>query len=262
MPYQVISSPYHLGSELSFDIVRGPHQRIRPLDRHSSVLAGELGETAVVCKAIKDVAGDIVSRGQAPLLWAGDCMAPIAIVAALQENNISPTIVWFDAHGDFNTPETSWTGYLAGMGLSMLAGLGDQSLLEDVGGEGVREEDIVLVDARHLDQKEAVLIADSQISHVEIDSLEFVLGKFSGPIYLHIDVDVINPKEMPAMLYEAPGGPSKAKVLDAASKIASTKNLCAMSVGITLDDGHPDIPKAISNAACLEEVMSSVKKKI
>jgi len=74
-----------------------------------------------------------VNRGKRPVSIAGDCCATIAVMAGIQRPNIDVTFIWIDAHGDFNTPETSPSGFLGGMPLAMIAGLGDMTLCEAVG---------------------------------------------------------------------------------------------------------------------------------
>lgn len=253
----IISSPYHVGNELPLDLVAGWDARIHPNILTSSFLTGEKGNAASVGRAVRDVVMQSLSDGHVPFLWTGDCVAPIAMVAALQSMDIHPTIIWFDAHGDFNTRETSWTGYLAGMSLAILAGRTDPDYLADLGTKVVPEKSIVLVNGRYLDPKEAALIAESQITHTSIENLESILEKITSPVYLHVDVDVIDPSDMPAMLWPAPDGPSIVQVLEAAKLVISKSNICAMSVGITLAENHPEMPEAIAAASVFKEAMAS-----
>ena len=67
-------------------------------------------------------AHEAVIRGDRPVSIAGDCCTTIGILAGLQRANIDPILIWFDAHGDFNTWETTPSGFLGGMPLAMLVG--------------------------------------------------------------------------------------------------------------------------------------------
>jgi arginase len=59
---------------------------------------------------------------------AGDCVATMGVLAGLHDAGITPTLIWFDAHGDFNTWETTPSGFLGGMPLAMIVGRGEQTM--------------------------------------------------------------------------------------------------------------------------------------
>lgn len=141
-----------------------------------------------------------------PIIFAADCTSAIGTLKGL--NLPDPGVIWFDAHGDFNTPETSPSGFLGGMPLAMLVGRGDQAIMRGVGLAPVAEHRILLTDARDLDPAEGVALRASRLTHLRGvgDLLHAPLP--AGPLYIHLDVDVVDIAEMPAMSYPAPGGPS------------------------------------------------------
>lgn len=254
MKRTLISSPYHIGSKLPFSIAPFESDEIEVLHERDPHLSDEQNEIINVCTGVVRSVCQSVNEKKLPVVYSGDCLAPIAIITALQKCEIDPTLIWFDAHGDFNTPETSWTGYLAGMGVAMLAGRGDLTLLNKMGTRPLSENKIFLVDGRHLDIKEAELIKKSDIHHFTLSELALNLSKINGPVYLHIDVDVINPNEMPAMLWPAAGGPSIKEVISTA-KLAASLDLRAMSVGVTLEPNSSEVSKAVDTASRLIEVL-------
>jgi arginase len=65
---------------------------------------------------------DAVAKARRPLLLAGDCTVGLGMVAGLQRRHSQVGVVWLDAHGDFNTPAITTSGYLAGMSLALLTG--------------------------------------------------------------------------------------------------------------------------------------------
>jgi arginase len=79
---------------------------------------------------------------------AGDCCTSLGVAAGLLAAGIDPTLIWFDAHGDFNTWETTPSGFLGGMPLAMLAGRGEQTIVHGVGLKNLEESNIYLADAR------------------------------------------------------------------------------------------------------------------
>ena len=77
-------------------------------------------------KEIAKHVSEAIINGEVPMSIAGDCCTAIGVMAGLQRVGIEPLFVWFDAHGDFNTWETTPSGFLGGMPLAMIAGLGQQ----------------------------------------------------------------------------------------------------------------------------------------
>ena len=74
---------------------------------------------------LKDWVAKTIDQGNRPVSWAGDCCTSIGVLAGLQQSGIEPILLWFDAHGDFNTWETTPSGFLGGMPLAMIAGRGE-----------------------------------------------------------------------------------------------------------------------------------------
>lgn len=185
---------------------------------------------SAVQRPLAELVRGTVERGERPVSVAGDCCSMIGVVAGLQGAGVRPTVVWFDAHGDFNTPETSPSGFVGGMPLAILVGRGDQAMPRAVGLEPVPEERVILADARALDPGERELVSASRITHLErvADLLDHPLPE--GPILVHFDTDVVDPSEVPAHHYPAPGGPSSEAVREVFRHLAATGRVAAVSV--------------------------------
>jgi arginase len=151
-----------------------------------------------------------VSDGVRPVSIAGDCCTALGVLAGLQYAGIAAFLVWFDAHGDFNTPQTTPSGFLGGMPLAMIAGRGDQSMPQALDLQPLSEDHILLTDARDLDPGEKILLGETAVTHLADvrDLLSYVLP--DKPLYIHLDTDIVDPNEAPAMNYKARGGPSLA----------------------------------------------------
>lgn len=155
--------------------------------------------------------------GRIPLIFAADCVSCLGAVKGL--GDLAPAVVWFDAHGDFNTPQTTPSGFLGGMPLAMLVGRGDQTLMQAVGLDPISEADVIITDARDLDPMESIALRDSHIQHLmNVDEL-LTVPLPSKPLYIHMDTDVIDPEEMSGMSYPAPNGPSAAAVQAALARV-------------------------------------------
>ena len=182
-----------------------------------------------------------------PLVLGGDCMTSIGTLAGMRDPQ-STGIAWFDAHGDFNTPEISLSGYLGGMPLACAVGRGLDALRERSKMAGViPERNVALLGARDLDPPEADALAASDVTVVrstEIerpDGLDAALAMLAGleQVYLHIDIDVLDPAEAPGINYPAAGGLRVAQLQAAARQVASLGNIGAFA--LTAVDPDKDV---------------------
>lgn len=141
-----------------------------------------------------------------PVVFANDCTSCLGLVKGLEAQ--SPAILWYDSHGDFNTPETTPSGFLGGMPLAALVGRGNQHLLRGLELDPIAEADVIVTDVRNLDPEEGLMLRESQVTiHETLESLHSTpLPR--KPLYIHFDTDVVDCAEMPAMSYPEPGGPS------------------------------------------------------
>lgn len=161
----------------------------------------------------------IVAAGNIALTTAGRCAASLATLPVIARHHPDAAVVWFDAHADCNTPETSLSGYLGGMVLTGAAGRWDSGL-----GRGLKLESVVLVGARAIDQAEAALIDRGEVGCVApgpglAERLQqAVRGR---PIYVHLDCDVFEPGIVPTELTAA-GGLSLEAFNRAASVLAQS----------------------------------------
>lgn len=157
---------------------------------------------------------------------SGDCTTSLGVMAGLQRAAVSPSIVWFDAHGDVQTLETTESGYLGGIPLRIIAGYRPELISTALGLTPVAEDKIVLVDARDLDPPERAYLDASAITRLPVEDVNADLLP-AGAIYLHIDLDVIDPAELPWLLFPAAGGPS---LTAAAARVVATGRVAAVGL--------------------------------
>ena len=167
-----------------------------------------------------------VSNGERPVSVAGDCCAALGMVAGLQRGGLDPALIWFDAHGDFNTWETSPSGFLGGMPLAMLAGRGEMTMPHGLGLRPMAEERITLSDGRDLDPLEAAALANSGVN---LRPLTEIIAP-PRPLYVHFDVDVLCTDAMPAVNYPAAGGPAMDELASVFAALAKTGRVAAVSL--------------------------------
>ena len=167
-----------------------------------------------------------------PVVLSGDCSTALGTVAGLQQAGLDPAVVWFDAHGDVQTLETTESGYLGGLPLRMLTGYRPDLLAARLGLAPVPEHRIVLAGARDLDPPEVAYLDRARIQRWEVDQLSPARLP-SGPLYVHLDLDVVDPAEVGGLRFPAPGGPSLAQVAGALRMLAATGRVAAAGVACT-----------------------------
>jgi arginase len=136
-------------------------------------------------------------------------IAPISYLNSQIKGDV--TILWFDAHGDLNTPATSLSKAFHGMPLRTLLGEGDPRILSHTFSP-LTPAQIILLGSRELDDAESEYIAERKIKLLKVADIESKLAvdtiKANGSknIYIHLDLDVIDPNEFPFIPVPALGG--------------------------------------------------------
>ena len=223
--------PYFIGSRTRDAARLAPAEVVEPALPQASAQV-RLG---VLYKALAERVRDL----DQPRVQVGDCVACLGVMAGLQEKGLDPAIVWLDAHGDFNTWETTPSGFLGGMPLAMLAGLGEQTIMDAVHATPVAGERILLVGARNLDTGEDTNLEGAGVRQVDVEDL--TADKLpEGPIYLHLDCDVVAIEEMPSVNYPAAGGPGAAAVREAVERVFASGRV----VGFSFTAWDPNLPGA------------------
>jgi arginase len=202
--WDVLVSPWHLGEQIEeFPVPAGAIELSGPPDQAGD----ELDRLSARFRAVADT----VAQADRPLMLAGDCLTSLGLVAGLQRRHRDLSVIWLDAHGDFNTPAISVSGYLAGMSLAMLTGRAPKPICERLGLRPVPDEHAVLIGARDLDPAEREALEASRVRSLAADpgAVREALNELpAGGVYLHVDVDVIDGEELPGLRFPTDAGPS------------------------------------------------------
>jgi arginase len=190
----------------------------------------KLHRMTAIHRPLADFACKNIQSGHRPISIAGDCCIAIGMLAGLQQAGLDPVLIWLDAHGDFNTWATTPSGYLGGMPLAMLVGTGEQTMLMALNIRPLSEDRVILSDARDLDPGEKKLIEKSRILRLTDVRDLMDMNLPDAPIYVHLDPDIINPADAPAMNYPAAGGPSAEELQTVLKHLNRMENLAAISV--------------------------------
>lgn len=232
--FMCIGVPYFIGERFA--------GRTEVEDVRGSGIAEEIGAAWIDIQPDFDTAPDSITavnralagvisahRDRVPLVFASDCMSALGTVKGLGGD---VGVIWYDAHGDFNTPETTPSGFLGGMPLAMLVGRGDLRYMQNIELAPLDEHDVIIADARDLDPGEAVALHESNVTHLPgVDALR-VVKLPDKPLYVHLDTDVINTAEMPGAAYPAAGGPSLAETATTLERVAHDGQIAGLLVSL------------------------------
>lgn len=245
----LIVCPYHLDEPIVHFDYTGPR------DVTIAVDLPDVDDRWVRMERIyEQLAETVLASDEAPVIIAGDCTASLGVLAGLQRSTSDLGIVWFDAHGDFHTEQTTTSGYLGGLPLALAVGIGTPRLPR-LGLQPVPAGQALLVDARDLDPAEAELLAGSDVGRVLTTALtEQDLP--AGSLYLHVDVDICDPAELSDLLYPTSGGPSLQDLRSALDRIISTGRVAATTIAATFHHGGQS---AAANEAALRSLLATVR---
>jgi arginase len=196
-----------------------------------------------LCGAIADVVAPARRAGKGVLMTGGNCHSAPGVLGGLQDAHGPGArigLIWFDAHGDFNTPRTTLSGSLGGMPVAVCAGLAFPAWREGAHIAAPLSTDrILMADLRNLDPAEEQLIRATDVVVADL-----IPGR-SGPdfgravadlaervdmIYLHIDSDILDAAHVPSHRTKEPGGPDVAQVLAAIDTVMATGKVVALAV--------------------------------
>src|SRR5712671_3433783 len=201
-------------------------------------LRAEIGTSFALHRAVAAEVRRASLAGAFPLVLSGNCGSAIGALAAA---GAGTGVAWFDGHGDFNTPETTVSGFLDGMALAIATGRCFRPLALSVQGFApVAERDAFLVGARDLDPAERTALQASRVGWVKVDpirrlgaaaALEPALAQVQAVrLHVHVDLDVHDPALAPANQFAAPDGLTPAEVRDAVRAIAAARPICSASL--------------------------------
>jgi arginase len=187
------------------------------------------------------------------LMLGGDCTTHAATMAALKAHSPAArlAIAWFDAHGDFNVPETTPSGNVWGMPFAMLCGRGDPGLVAAVDGPTVAEEDAALIGAQVLDEQESRMLNASAVAQfgsgmlrgraglAALDAWARVVGERCDGLYIAFDLDAIDQSEGISVAMPEPDGLSVDTAVAALRILARTNRV--LGFGPTATMPRPDV---------------------
>jgi arginase len=248
-----IVAPYHLGKR-AVAVGAGP-LRVKETGIASRINAslkeidaGDACDWAEVNDRLTRYVQAAILEDAFPLVMAGNCNSCLGTLAAIRA--FQPGIVWFDAHADFHTPETSISGSIEGMSLTLATE------------KFVAERNVILAGARDLDPGEDTRV-QQRLRYVPGADLRAQTLPDMRNVYVHLDIDVLNASLSPGVNYEGPGGLTTEILLDALGFTFERYNVVALAITNynpvrDVDDRTRDIlVRIIENIAGLRRAAAS-----
>lgn len=186
------------------------------------------------CRVLADAVASSLRAGATVGVLGGECTVVAGTVSGALEVVPDLTLIYLDAHGDFNTVATTPSHFIGGMCLAHVCGHQVAALLWP-GVRRIAEERTVLVGARSLDPGEAENLLRSRVLRVRFDREQpdapgLLAAVRRRPLWVHIDIDVIDPAEVPAVVQPAAGGPGLDDLRELLGRIAAVSDVRGMEV--------------------------------
>jgi len=212
--------------------------------------SAEISTAFQICRKVAERVRDCRQHNVFPIVLSGNCNAAVGTVSGCDPSDTG--VVWFDAHGESTTPETTLSGFLDGMGVSILTGQCWQTLAETVPGfSPVPGKRIVLCGARDVEPAEYALLNRIGVLQVidfgKMEAIVSAKAKNFNQVYVHVDLDVLDPTVAIANQWATPGGINLETLIGSIEEIRKSSTICAL--GIASYDPAADLNRNALNAA-------------
>jgi arginase len=180
----------------------------------------ETGNIFAIARSLSAMVRESCSSGRLPIIFAGDCNSAIGVMAGLAQDGPAG-LLWLDAHGDANTPETTTSGFFDGFPLAVVAGWCWRALAATVPGhEPLADSRVIHVGGRAFDGDEEATMISSGMTVVNGETMRdgsglgivrsglSQLGGQTSVVHVHLDLDVLHRSDGVVSQYAIDGGPS------------------------------------------------------
>lgn len=226
-----------------------------------------LKEVVEANEKLKNVVSGEIAKGHFPLVLGGDHSIAIGTISGVLKHYQNPGLIWYDAHGDINTAETSPSGNIHGMPLAASLGYGHEKLTQIFENNAhIKPENVVLIGIRDLDDGEKELLKELNVKVYtmhEIDRIgmpqvinettEYLKAKTDG-VHLSFDLDGIDPEEAPGVGTPVIGGATYRESHLAMEMLAESNLITSaeiVEVNPMLDDKSKTAEMAVAIAGSL-----------
>ncbi len=229
--------------------VAEPVEIVFPRERRTRDPVTNLG---VIAAMVSDAVAAAIGEGAMPMVLQGNCTQAVGPAGGVAKACGTAGIVWYDAHGDMHTLATTGTGLLGGMPYAVCLGWEFDDWRESAGlAAPVLAEAAALIGASDLDVEEEAALSANPIARLDADAMgadadartAALLAPRAGAApgwYMHIDLDVAGPDELPGALTPAPHWPSRAALLASVTAAAQAVPLRCIGLAAYDPSGDPE----------------------
>ena len=211
---------------------------------------GEWHRMGLACGHLADHVAGHVRQGRLAVGLLGNCTGQLGMLSGLQRSRSHDDgrrrvgMVFIDAHPDFNTPETTLSGMLGGMPVAVAAGLCLTRLRCEAGLDpAIDTSNIVMAGLRDVDDEERELLEASKIEQLAVDDIRACsprvneqmerLASQTDAVYVHVDMDVLDPREVGGHPFAVPGGPGSDELAETLEVMFGFAPVAALGIAST-----------------------------
>lgn len=211
---------------------RGWHVEFTFAERPVGLASDQLTSIVAIDRALAEKVKSAIEQDTIPVVLGGNCNSCLGTLAGLQLPRVG--VVWLDAHGDFQTPKTSPSGYFDGMPLAIVTGHCFKQLRRQIGQKDPIPESLILhIGGRGMDRKQRARIERSNIQVVWASDVKNrgpyhavrpglqALRSHVKSVYLHVDIDVLDPEYAPGVDFPMESGLSPNDVVRILHRVAN-----------------------------------------
>ncbi len=186
------------------------------------------------CRTLSDAIAASLRSGSLCGVLGGECTLVAGTISGAISVEPDLVLVYVDAHADFNTLATTPSHYVSGMCLAHVCGRSIAPLLWP-GARRIAEERVILVGGRTLDTGERQNLERSRVTHVAFDAEHTDITRVIAfarrhKVWLHVDVDVLDPADMPAVVFPAPSGVHASALTDLITQLVTVADVRGFEV--------------------------------
>lgn len=227
-----------------------------------------LREVGEICDQLGDDISRIVAKGHVPLVLGGDHSIAIGTING-SARNADIGVIWFDAHGDFNTPTTTPSGNVHGMALAAPLGLPPFDTYPWAVADGLTAKNVVLIGTRDLDDEERSALLDSDVTVLTMSDIDSagvnaiveqaidIAAAGTDGIHISLDLDWLDPKEAPGVGTPVRGGVTYREAHAAMETLATWDRESAGIRSIDLVEVNPILDRHNATAELAVELVAS-----
>jgi arginase len=238
---------------------------------------GAWHKLGLVSRHLAEIVKEQRSKNLFTIGLLANCNGLMGMLAGLQRSGkdwrpLKVGLIWIDAHGDINTPETTLSGRLGGMPVAVSTGMCLYRLRIKCGLEpAIPTRYVTMVGVRDTDPLEQEIIDRSQIEHVTVDQIRRLspaidlemerLATLTDVIYVHVDMDILDPEEVPGHEFKVPDGPTSIEMGNALEVIFEHPHAAAFGIASYPVNKDPDKRSLRAALNLIEGVAKGLKNR-